>query len=361
MVIAFIALVVSVTSGAYAAVRVTTANIANRAVTQRTLAHNAVWHANLGRGVVRRANIGHGGVGHDQLGTNSVWHRNLGRHVVRENNINDGAVTQAKLGKGVVERENLSHALQSEIPGSPGAPGAQGPTGPQGPEGARGPDGPRGPRGPGLPNQVTRVSSLSSNTNVAAPEWAMAAGHGTSCGVTVPTGPPGTVSLTPEGALITIPGSTEAFRGFAGIEFNPPNGIKLEDMTGMSITEKFSGGDTIPAAIPFVSFYVHESAGTTVITFNPTRQAGGTAALTRDRFQTWSLFGPNARWIAPHIFGQASQQQLFSAVLGEWGKDDVTKIQIQVGCTKSASESTATISSAQLELGSQVLNFRFKG
>lgn len=139
MVVAFSALVVSVTSGAYAAVRVTTRDIADGAVTQRKLSHNAVWNANLGKNVVRRRNVGRGGVAHRQLSPNSVWHANLGRTVVRDNNIQDGAVTHTKLGTGAVEKSNLSHQLLSEIqggqsgqPGQPGKPGEPGQSGANG-------------------------------------------------------------------------------------------------------------------------------------------------------------------------------------------------------------------------------------
>jgi hypothetical protein len=145
MVVAFIALVVSVTSGAYAAVRVTTRDIADGAVTQRKLSPNAVWHANLGNNVVRRRNIGKGGVAHHQLSPNAVWHANLGRTVVRENNVHDGAITHTKLGTGAVEKSNLSSQLLSEIqrgqtgqPGQPGPPGQPGKPGEPGKAGANG-------------------------------------------------------------------------------------------------------------------------------------------------------------------------------------------------------------------------------
>jgi hypothetical protein len=82
MVVALIALIVSVTSGAYAAVRITTADIAARAVTHPKLAPNSVWHANIGSRSVRNSN----------LAPNSVWHANIGRHSVRGNNIANEAV-----------------------------------------------------------------------------------------------------------------------------------------------------------------------------------------------------------------------------------------------------------------------------
>ena len=82
MVVAVIALIASVTSGAYAAVRITTADIADRAVTNPKLADNSVWHRNIGRGSVRNFN----------LSDNSVWHRNIGMGSVRLNNIQPATV-----------------------------------------------------------------------------------------------------------------------------------------------------------------------------------------------------------------------------------------------------------------------------
>lgn len=82
MVVALIALIASVTSGAYAAVRITTVNIADRAVTHPKLAANSVWHANIGRHSVRNVN----------LAANSVWHANIGTRSVRANNIANEAV-----------------------------------------------------------------------------------------------------------------------------------------------------------------------------------------------------------------------------------------------------------------------------
>jgi hypothetical protein len=125
MVVALIALVLSLTGGAYAAVRVTSRNIADRAVTHRKIATNAV----------RRRNIGPGGVAHRQLSPSAVGHRNLRRAAVGADNIHDGAITNAKLGKGAVDKDNLSHQLKAEIQGS---------RGPQGPAGASGANGKNG-------------------------------------------------------------------------------------------------------------------------------------------------------------------------------------------------------------------------
>ena len=67
MIVAVIAFVASVTSGAYAA-----ANIANGSITNRMLADNSVWHRNIGRGSVRNFNMAGNSVWHAQIGTGSV-------------------------------------------------------------------------------------------------------------------------------------------------------------------------------------------------------------------------------------------------------------------------------------------------
>ncbi len=113
MVVAFVALIVSVTSGAYAAVRITTRDIANGAVTNRTLARNSVWHANIGKRSVRTINLANDAVNNRTLARNSVWHANI--------------------GTGSVQANNLSRQLATEIKGSVGL---QGPAGPPGANGA---------------------------------------------------------------------------------------------------------------------------------------------------------------------------------------------------------------------------------
>jgi hypothetical protein len=115
MVVAFVALVVSVTTGAYAAVRITTRDIANGAVTNRTLARNSVWHANIGRRSVKAINLANDAVNNRTLARNSVWHANI--------------------GTGSVQANNLSRQLVTEIKGSVGL---QGPAGPPGANGANG-------------------------------------------------------------------------------------------------------------------------------------------------------------------------------------------------------------------------------
>lgn len=115
MVVAFIALVVSVTGSAYAAVRITTRNIANRAVTHPKVANNAVWNRSLGRPAVRTVNINNRAIVHSKMGQNVVWNAQLGRPAVRTININNGAVTSPKLANGAVQSNNLSQQLLAQI------------------------------------------------------------------------------------------------------------------------------------------------------------------------------------------------------------------------------------------------------
>jgi hypothetical protein len=157
MVVAFVALIVSVTSGAYAAVRITTSDLANGAVTNPKLAHNSVWHANIGTRSVRSNNLNNGAVRNAQLARNSVWHANIGTGSVRSNNLADGAVGHSQLahnsvwhsniGNGSVQRNNVSQQLLSELKGSAG------PAGPAGPAGANGAN-------PGVP--VVHVPAVTS-------------------------------------------------------------------------------------------------------------------------------------------------------------------------------------------------------
>lgn len=87
MVVAFIALIASVTGGAYAAV-------AARSVTNRELADNSVWHRNIGTHSVRNANINNGAVNNRTLAANSVWHAQIGTGSVRLVNIQPATVDQ---------------------------------------------------------------------------------------------------------------------------------------------------------------------------------------------------------------------------------------------------------------------------
>jgi hypothetical protein len=115
MVVAFVALIVSLTSGAYAAVRITTRDLADGAVTNPKLARNSVWHANIGTRSVQANNLANGAVTNRTLARNSVWHANI--------------------GTGSVQANNLSRQLAAEITGSAG------PQGPAGPPGANGTNG----------------------------------------------------------------------------------------------------------------------------------------------------------------------------------------------------------------------------
>lgn len=157
MVVAFVALIVSVTSGAYAAVRITTSDLANGAVTNPKLADNSVWHAKIGRRSVRSNNLNNGAVRNAQLANNSVWHANIGTRSVRTNNLNDHAVGHSQLagnsvwhsniGNGSVQANNLSSQLLSQLKGS---------AGPGGPAGANGAN-------PGVP--VVNVPAATAGEN----------------------------------------------------------------------------------------------------------------------------------------------------------------------------------------------------
>jgi hypothetical protein len=97
VVIAGVALFVSLGGGAYAAVA--------GSVTHSQLASNSVWHANIGNGSVQVNNLGNGSVGHKNLQANSVWHANIGNHSVQNSN----------LASGSVQQNNLSADIQAEL------------------------------------------------------------------------------------------------------------------------------------------------------------------------------------------------------------------------------------------------------
>lgn len=94
MVVAIIALIASVTSGAYAAVRITTRDIADGAVTQPKLAANSVWHANIGGRSARNNNIADRAVNNRTLAANSVWHAQIGTGSVQRNNVQAQLLTE---------------------------------------------------------------------------------------------------------------------------------------------------------------------------------------------------------------------------------------------------------------------------
>jgi hypothetical protein len=87
MVVAFIALIVSVTGSAYAA-------IADGSIVNRMLADNSVWHRNIGAHSVRNVNVNDGAVNNRTLGANSVWHAQIGTGSVRLVNIQPATVDQ---------------------------------------------------------------------------------------------------------------------------------------------------------------------------------------------------------------------------------------------------------------------------
>jgi hypothetical protein len=133
MVVAIVALIVSLTGGAFAAVRITTHDLANGAVTNSKLARNSVWHANIGTRSARANNLANDAVTNRSLARNSVWHANI--------------------GVGSVQANNLSRQLASEIAGS---------TGPRGPAGAPGANGTNGANGANPGVAVVNVPTVTS-------------------------------------------------------------------------------------------------------------------------------------------------------------------------------------------------------
>ncbi len=89
MIVAFIALIASVTGSAYAA-------IANGSIVNRMLADNSVWHRNIGTHSVRNVNINNGAVNNRTLAANSVWHAQIGTGSVRLVNIQPATVDQLR-------------------------------------------------------------------------------------------------------------------------------------------------------------------------------------------------------------------------------------------------------------------------
>jgi hypothetical protein len=89
MIVAIIALVASLTGGAYAAV-----NIPDGSITNRMLANDSVWHRNIGRNSVRNFNINNGAVNNRTLAPNSVWHAQIGNGSVRANNVQPQLLSQ---------------------------------------------------------------------------------------------------------------------------------------------------------------------------------------------------------------------------------------------------------------------------
>jgi hypothetical protein len=128
MVVAIVALIVSLTGGALAAVRITTHDLANGAVTNSKLAPNSVWHANIGTRSVRTNNLANDAVKSRSLAIGAVTNRRLARN----------SVWHANIGVGSVQANNLSRQLASEINASAGLRGPAGPPGANGTNGANG-------------------------------------------------------------------------------------------------------------------------------------------------------------------------------------------------------------------------------
>jgi hypothetical protein len=91
IVVAFIALIASVTGSADAAT-----TIADRSIVNRMLADNSVWHRNIGTHSVRNVSINNGAVDNRTPAANSVWHAQIGTGSVRLNNIPPATVDQLR-------------------------------------------------------------------------------------------------------------------------------------------------------------------------------------------------------------------------------------------------------------------------
>jgi hypothetical protein len=102
MVVAFIALIASVTGSAYAA-------IANGSIVNRMLADNSVWHRNIGTHSVRNVNISNGAVNNRTLAANSVWHAQIGTGSVRLVNIQPATVDQLQSKSAAFANSGPTH------------------------------------------------------------------------------------------------------------------------------------------------------------------------------------------------------------------------------------------------------------
>jgi hypothetical protein len=119
MVVAVIALIASLTGGAYAA-----ANIADRSITNRMLADNSVWHRNIGSGSVRGTNIARGTITNGNMAANSVWHAQIGTGSVRANNVNESLLTAGGALTGQYPNPQIAHGVVGSAQIANGAVGA---------------------------------------------------------------------------------------------------------------------------------------------------------------------------------------------------------------------------------------------
>lgn len=222
--------------------------------------------------------------------------------------------------------------------GATGAVGVAGPVGPVGPAGATGPAGPAG----GDPNRVADVGSLDASPTVAPPAWGQASGTCTSTA-------PGTASIDANGLEISVPNDS----AYGGAQYNPATGITLDALTALSYTERYTGSAV--GAAPFVEIDVVNGATTTSVSFAPAAQAGGHAAVTPDDWQTWDVLASGSKLSVNHGASTSTP----AGVLGSYGSDQVRDIQVQAGCSTGSGGSSATVSSVQLDAGSQLQDFVF--
>ena len=230
--------------------------------------------------------------------------------------------------------------------GAAGPQGAKGDTGAAGPAGAIGQAGSTGAQGPagssgGDPNRLSQVSSLDPSSHVVAPGWGVTNG---ACG----PGAKGSTSLDSGGIQITVPNDN----AFGGAQYNPPSGITLNDISALSYTERYSGG-TGPRPV-FLEIDVTHSGSSVALSFSPTFEPA--APLVKpDVFQTWDVLAPGSTYTVNHQpFGTP-----LSTVLSTYGGDQVNDVQVQDGCSSGAAGVTATVSSVEMDAGSQVQNFKF--
>jgi hypothetical protein len=225
--------------------------------------------------------------------------------------------------------------------GATGATGSTGATGMTGPTGQTGQPGATGPAG-GDPNRVSYITSLSPTRPVAAPAWAAATG---TCGG---TGPAGSVTLDSTGLQITAPANS-GVSGFGGAQYNPPSGVTLSDVSALSYTERYSGNSTSQA--PFLEIDLTDG---TALNFVP-RSQPASALVASGTWQSWDPLAAGSLYGVNH----AGAGTPIATVLSSYGDDDVQDIEVESGCSNGTSASTSTVSSVEMDVGSQLQNFVF--
>jgi hypothetical protein len=233
--------------------------------------------------------------------------------------------------------------------GTTGSAGTQGPAGAIGAAGLTGATGPQGPVGAagGDPNRVSVVGALSTSRTVAAPGWGAAMG-------TCTTTAAGSSSLDASGLEISVPNDN----AFGGAQYNPPTGVTLNDISALSYTERYNRGPTGAgsADAPFVEIDVVTGVGTTAsVSFPPYAQPAGSAVLIPGVWQTWDALAPDSRYSVNH----GATSTTLATVLSTYGTDQVQDIEIEAGCGGGDAGSSSTVSSVEINAGSQLQDFSF--